>query len=170
MGRPKLTLIQLAKNLMSRIERTEDDCWRWTKTIGTTGYGFSYLHGRPIKTHRLSYLLFRGPLIPGMFICHKCDNKWCVNPGHLYQGTVKDNVRDAQARGQMKIAKPKPGYAMGEKHCCAKLNNESAKKIIELRRSGFQYKEIAKELGVHLVTVADVIKGKTWKHITKELR
>lgn len=90
-----------ADRFLEKIDFT-DSCWLWkASTSGHPGrrYG-NFWVGRPIKAHQFSYEAFRGPRTPGRLICHTCDNGLCVNPGHLYEGTHKDNVRDAVERGR----------------------------------------------------------------------
>lgn len=53
------------------------------------------------KAHRLVFKLFRGPLIKGKEICHFCDRKGCINPDHLFQGTHKENMKDALNKGRL---------------------------------------------------------------------
>lgn len=60
----------------------------------TAGYGEMSFRGRNLGAHRFSYLLHVGELEAGKCICHACDNRECVNPWHLYQGTYHDNWRD----------------------------------------------------------------------------
>lgn len=75
------------------------ECWVWTGALNKDGYGiFSYC-GKTIRAHRLSYLFAKGAIKKGLFICHKCDVRNCVNPSHLYEGTAKDNNRDTVKRG-----------------------------------------------------------------------
>jgi hypothetical protein len=65
--------------------------------IGKHGYGYTHARG---YAHREAYTNFYGPIPQGAHILHRCDNKACVNPEHLYCGTDKDNARDRVARGQ----------------------------------------------------------------------
>lgn len=48
--------------------------------------------------HRLSWIAFNGPVNDGLFVLHKCDNRMCIKPKHLYLGTQQDNVNDREAR------------------------------------------------------------------------
>lgn len=81
-----------------KIEIAKDGCWLWSGHITRTGYGSLTLKaGRRVNAHRFSLLLSGGmPPVEGVYYaCHKCTNKHCVNPDHLYWGTPKQNVRDA---------------------------------------------------------------------------
>lgn len=79
-------------------------CWLWTGARTGRGYGALYFQEggkRWHKTaHRLSWEYARGAIPNGLFICHHCDNPLCVNPAHLFVGTVQDNNRDRDNKGR----------------------------------------------------------------------
>lgn len=78
------------------VKTHERGCWTWTTPRRQQGYG---MWGRTLA-HRYSWALANGPIPEGLWVLHHCDNPPCVNPTHLYLGTVVENVQDMVARGR----------------------------------------------------------------------
>jgi hypothetical protein len=76
----------------------EAGCWIWTGAAGR--YGAVTINRKHIDAHRLSWLLYRGPIPDGLRVLHRCDVCLCVNPSHLFLGTAKDNSQDMVMKGR----------------------------------------------------------------------
>lgn len=87
-------------------------CWNWTAHRAKTGYGTLGIRtglkqATPCSAHRESYRHFVGPIPLGMNVCHKCDNRRCINPAHLWLGTQKENIQDMLSKGRGRHSKRK---------------------------------------------------------------
>jgi len=87
----------MAKTLIERIENLvmrdpNSGCWLWTGTLGEKGYGQIDIEDKTRRAHRVTYELFKGPILPGLEPDHKCRTRACVNPDHLEPVTHRENV------------------------------------------------------------------------------
>lgn len=135
-----------------------NECWEWTGSINSEGYGNINI-GKTEKAHRFSYLAFHGKIDPLKVVCHKCDNPPCVNPHHLFLGTREDNLKDCIAKGRAK-------YSHGESHRLAKLTSKDVLVIRELLSKRSQL-AIAKKFGVSDKSISNIKKNRTWKHVPR---
>lgn len=92
----------LAEALWANVDKSNiDGCWVWTGAITSGGYG--HFHHRStglIRSHRASWIVANGEIPLGLFVLHRCDNRPCVRPDHLFLGTKKDNTQDMMAKGR----------------------------------------------------------------------
>lgn len=126
-------------------------CWLWSGSVGQDGYG-KFLRDS-VRPHRFSYELFRGKIPPGMSICHACDTPLCVNPDHLWAGTVQQNMADRNKKGRQ---------ARQHRICPRSVSIEQA---LEMRRRmllGETLQVIAKEFGVSKSQAGLIKARKTW--------
>jgi hypothetical protein len=97
---------RLAERFWKYVERRgPNDCWPWSgqmMTKNSRGYLRVYIDGKAknVLCSRISFTLHKGPIPDGLFVCHTCDNPNCVNPDHLWAGTVTDNCRDMWRKGR----------------------------------------------------------------------
>lgn len=128
---------------------TTGDCWIWTGGKSGIGYGQVSRGDRRMLAHRVSHLLFVGPIPDGYVVRHRCDNPPCVRPSHLEVGTQLDNMRDKVARGRQ---------AQRSRNGASKLTEEGFDRLIEMKRSGVPQVAIARELGVTPQAVCQYLK------------
>jgi hypothetical protein len=155
----------------SRVDRT-DECWNWTRGKDPDGYGVIQFRGRQWRAHRVAYILTYGSA-GELFVLHRCDNRGCVRPDHLFLGTNDDNMADMVAKGRSKKGATNPShiaggaYQQGEKNGRAKITVEQ---VLEIRHRAAHYyrgvyTDLSREYGISSATVRDIVKGKRWKHI-----
>lgn len=77
-------------------------CWVWTGATDKDGYGKVKHNREHLRTHRVAYQLVIGEIPDGMMVLHECDNPTCVEPSHLFLGTVQDNNDDMNQKGRGK--------------------------------------------------------------------
>lgn len=142
------------------------DCWQWQGAMMGRGWRERKSYGiiaegapseKNIPAHRLSWILHYGPIPHGMMILHKCDNRSCVRPDHLFVGTAKDNTQDMLRKGRDGIR--------GSKCSWAKLLEYQIILIRRFAKEGASYSFIAEKLGIHETHVRSIIKRKFWRHV-----
>ena len=129
------------------------DCVLWQGNVATCGYGRCYVNGTRWYTHRLAYTRAFGPIPPGLMVLHRCDVRTCCNPGHLFLGTIQDNMRDKVSKGRQ---------CRGETRPLAKLTTAAVR---EIRASGEPRKVLARRYGVSGTTITQVRQRKVWSHV-----
>lgn len=132
-------------------------CWIWNGKSHNTGYGILFINGTSYLTHRLSYNIHKGEIKRGLFVCHTCDNRWCVNPDHLFTGTSGENTKDMVLKNRQ---------ARGEGNSKTKLDEHSVRQIVILTDIGMSTTVISKMYAVTYYCVRFIQLGVTWRHIT----
>lgn len=152
----------------------QDNCWIWIGRFLPNGYGvFSLPHKKGgEKAHRLSYSLTKGSIPNGIFVCHHCDNKACVNPDHLFLGTQKENIEDSVKKGRMHLGinhglhKHPERAARGEINGNAKLITGQVREIRNIwKKQRESYSMIATQFGVSKSLIHLICQNKIWTHV-----
>lgn len=143
--------------------RKDSDCWAWTGCKNNRGYGMLYVHGRHVLAHRVAFELHRGPIPEGLFCCHTCDNRACVNPDHLFLGTNADNMQDCARKGRLNVQRPEM-IRSGEHHPMARLTFAEVLEMRKLYSTGdFTQKALARMFGVSTSQANNILKGRHWR-------
>lgn len=141
-----------------KVDKT-GDCWNWTASLNTRGYGQFRLPNtrKNSLAHRFSFELANGPIREGMMVCHSCDNRKCVNPAHLFEGTAKDNMADMDAKGRRVVALHK-----GEANPNARMDELSVALLKQLK-STFDIKSLEKIFGIKKTQIYRILNNSQWK-------
>lgn len=140
------------------IPEPNSGCILWTATVGSHGYGIFSYGGRPgFTAHRASYEANKGPIPPGMHVCHKCDVPSCINPDHLFVGTARDNMRDMFAKGRRRAR-----ALRGEESRFAKITEDRVRAILAAAGS---HGQVASRYGVSKSLVSQIRRRVIWKHV-----
>lgn len=142
----------------SRVKKNanEKGCWEWQGGTNKKGYGQVHFKAKQWRTHRLAWFLITGK-DSELFILHYCDNRICVRPDHLFEGTNDDNMKDMVAKGRA---------AHGDVHCNAKLTVEKVKEIKRLFiTTNFTNSKIARIYKVGYNAIRKIRIGETWQHV-----
>ena len=159
-------MASLRKRFLSKVDKksgvfckqTGTECWRWT---ASTNRGYGQMSSRsgasPYKATHVSWFLTHGEF-PSLHVLHTCDNRWCVNPGHLWVGSDLDNRLDSVKKGR---------HAHGET-TYAKLSTSQALEIIQrYRGGGVTQRQLSSEYGVGSDQISRIVSGKRWPHLQR---
>lgn len=140
--------------------KNPDGCWDWKGCCpANPGYG-QFRHGMRLeRSHRASWIIHFGPIPKGMFVCHKCDNKRCSNPEHLFLATCKENNLDAIQKGIHSTMGKK-----GSENHRAKLTESKVEEIRNiLKNKKNTQNKIAKQFGVTQTTISAINLNRLWR-------
>jgi DNA-binding Xre family transcriptional regulator len=147
---PELTDRQLG-NFWAKVKKTRG-CWLWTGYGDKKGYGLVSLNDSPFLATRVAYSLIHGDA-GDLCVCHKCDNPACVNPKHLFLGTVADNNTDMRDKRR---------HRYGETHQNTHLTE---KDVLAIRRSNKTTMALGEQYGISRHEIGLIKRGKRWAHV-----
>lgn len=154
MPRPKRPL---AERFWSKVQvAAPEQCWQWSAYLSRDGYGkVNDSDGKKLGAHRASYRIAYGDIPEGLDVLHRCDNRSCVNPAHLFLGTDQDNMDDMRTKGRQR-------YLRGSELPQAKLTEEQVR---EIRSSTLAQRALAAVFGINQALVSRIRRRTSWKHI-----
>jgi hypothetical protein len=96
---------KFAARLWDKVSIGSDaDCWEWRGSCITSGYGSVKVYAKSgannIYAHRMAWAITYGMPPEDKMVLHRCDNRRCCNPSHLFLGTAKDNTQDMMRKGR----------------------------------------------------------------------
>lgn len=142
------------KWLRDRADHKGDECLLWPfarHTDGSAAIGSSYSR----QAARLMCMIAHGePSQDGLQAAHSCGkgHLGCVNPKHLRWATPKQNTNDQRLHGTMPL---------GERRPTARLTELQVRGIKVLSKE-FMAPDLAEMFDVHVWTISDILRGKTW--------
>jgi len=143
-GRPRSDEKQ---RFLTKVKVMESGCHEWQAGLARGGYGKFTRWPKTTTAHRAAYELFVEPVSKGTCVLHRCDNRLCVNPKHLFLGTQKENIKDMDEKQRR-----------GTK---AKVTYEQAVEILEMLLEGQSQQQVAKKFNVNQTTISRIKLGKT---------
>lgn len=149
----------LKQRFLAKVSRDPDSgCWLWKGYISPGGYGVISMPGKKMRSaHRIAWNLFRGEIPQGLLVCHRCDVRACVNPKHLFLGTVAENAADMKRKGRSRA---------GEKNGRARLTAKQVRSIRAFLASGkVSLGELAKRFQVSYATISAIKTGRIWRDV-----
>lgn len=158
MSKAKYTPAQQRIAFWNKIAITSDDnmCWEWQGYISPYGYGVYHPHtkSKGVFAHRLAWQHINGAIPDGLFVCHKCDNRACCNPKHLFLGTAKDNSEDMVNKGRS---------ITGEKNPMRRLSWEIVRQIRAMYATNqYSQHELGRRFQVTAATINHIVHNKKW--------
>lgn len=136
---------------MENIDTQAPHGWTWLAGVDDSGYGRLSVGGKWVAAHRISWLVFRGPIPAALQVLHTCDVRFCVCPSCLFLGTNADNVADRTRKNRIGRV--------------AKLDTDTVRYIREQVARGIPQRQLAHQFGVEATTVHKIIHRKTWRHV-----
>jgi len=165
---PELSELERARFWSKVNVKDKYECWNWLNTT-SSGYGrFRVGKQYHYQAHRVSFQLFNGRFPNKKLVLHKCDNKLCVNPNHLFSGTHRENAQDMVRKGRHVGTKGQRmlNVKKGEDSYNHKLTNSQVLKIREIFAGGYMSnRAIGRKFNISDIQVGNIVKRKCWTHI-----
>lgn len=161
MSQPEVELKQSTVDRFLSKVRPVGECLEWqgySLKRKWSGYGIITMNRKQYRTHRFAWIIKNGFIPDKLCVLHKCDNQKCVNPEHLFLGTLVDNNLDRDKKNR-NVA------VYGDKNGNSKLTVEAVKMIKAYIKDDYSYAWIAKQFGVRWQNIQAIAKGRTWKNV-----
>lgn len=176
--------MQIIERFWTHVQRCEhgaecvECCWPWQGFLMGWGYGQFFLWSRGkntrVQAHRMSWMFTYGDIPHGLCVLHNCpagDNPACVNPGHLWLGTLKENTHDAIRKGRFASGERNGAHThpeavlRGSAKGNARFHEEQILDIRYLAGQGMSHRLLGHIYAMHRANITLIVQGKVWKHL-----
>lgn len=142
--------VESVNRFYDKVSFQTNGCLEWSGSINNKGYGEIRINCKKFFAHRASWIIHNGPIpnhhdYHGLCVLHKCDNRKCVNPEHLFLGTNYENILDMHKKKRRKYTR--------------KLEYEY-QNIRDLYNNGWTQKKISENYGTSKNLIFRVVNGR----------
>ncbi len=156
-GRPPVPMHQRFWRYVSK----SNGCWDWSGCLAPNGYGRLQVDGKCKDAHRVSWELHNGQVPHGLHVLHRCDNRKCVRPDHLFLGTHRENMEDMKRKGRAEGPKKLSAQEVAAiREMCRRFPPTLNRKAISFGVASF----LGRWFAVSQPNISDIASQKIWRH------
>ena len=152
------------KRFWDKVRKTQG-CWEWCASKSSGGYGTFRIARKSVAAHRMAWHLINGDIPIGLCVLHKCDNKACVKPSHLFLGTQQDNIEDMVKKGRSRRCGNATVDIRGEQNWNADLTENEIKEIREAYARGVRQQVLAETYQTTQSNISHIVRRVNWAHV-----
>lgn len=145
----------LTERLFDKVDMTPF-CWLWQGATNHDGYGHIFDNGKTKTVSRAVWESIYGAIPDELCVCHYCDVRNCVRPGHLYLATRRRNQQDMSDKGRS---------THGEKDGQAKVTTAEVKAMRHLHSEGWAAGQLLQMFGLSRTQINRILNGTRWQHV-----
>lgn len=157
-------------------------CWLW-QAATVRGYGNFFMpkairqgHTKLMRAPRVCWWLTHGEWPGDLHVLHTCDNPLCVQPAHLWLGSIDDNQKDSMRKGRRPTGEAHglrlhpEATRKGAANSNTKLTPDLVYRIRTLIQAGNKDTAITRMLPIKINrnTIRFIRLRRIWKHLPED--